>query len=466
MQATDVLRVVMTADNHLSAFTPKLSPQRLSERRQRLRRAFSRVVDEAIARQAHLFIQAGDLFDSIEPRNLEREFVAAQLARLHSAGIQTFGISGNHDTPRQRTEHGGFAPQGIYAELGGIYYFPESDRIKPVLVDAAHMRVAVAGLSCNPGAAPGTDPLDEVVTEDADNNLARADIGILILHAAIEGHGFPGEEESFVRRASLDRISGFKLILAGHVHAFARFEVADKSVVVCGPTEHMSFGEAEDKTGFAYLEIYRDGHCHAEHVAIPPQPRHVVTIQTSELWPQQPQQILAPADTMTTPIADAANVSRISTAGVTSNATLAAYLSDADAASRAEDAEDTAPLALRVVLDRIRPYCTPDAMVRLCLTGLISREQYRTLDLRSVWLTGQQQAFSFELDESGLFLGEQGLREQVVRGERIAPREMLEQVMVDRMDHAETAAERTVLAKTRERVLTSYEQLTGGESAR
>ena len=207
MQATDILRVVMTADNHLSAFTPKLSPQRLSERRQRLRKAFSRVVDEAIARQAHLFIQAGDLFDSIEPRNLEREFVAAQLARLHSAGIQTFGISGNHDTPRQRTEHGGFAPQGIYAELGGIYYFPESDRIKPVLVDAAQMRVAVAGLSCNPGAAPGSDPLDGVVTEDAGNSLARADIGILILHAAIEGHGFPSEDESIVRQESFDRLS-------------------------------------------------------------------------------------------------------------------------------------------------------------------------------------------------------------------------------------------------------------------
>jgi predicted phosphodiesterase len=428
------------------------------------------VVDEAIARQAHLFIQAGDLFDSIEPRNLEREFVAAQLARLHSAGIQTFGISGNHDTPRQRTEHGGFAPQGIYAELGGIYYFPESDRIKPVLVDAAQMRVAVAGLSCNPGAAPGSDPLDGVVTEDAGNSLARADIGILILHAAIEGHGFPSEDESIVRRESFDRISGFKLILAGHVHAFARFEVADKSVVVCGPTERMSFGEAEDKTGFAYLEIHRDGHCHAEHVAIPPQPRHIVTIQTSELWPRQPQQILAPADSMTTPIADAADISRIATAGATSDAISAAYLSGADATGRAEDAEDaeddTAPLALRVVLDRIRPYCTPDAMVRLCLTGPISREQYRTLDLRKVWLTAQQQAFSFELDESGLFLGEQGSREQIVRGERIAPREMLEQVMVDRMDHAETAAERTVLAKTRERVLTSYEQLTGGESVR
>ena len=256
-------------------------------------------MDEAIARQADLFIQAGDLFDSIEPRNLEREFVAAQLARLHWAGIQTFGISGNHDTPHQRTEHGGFAPQGTYAELGGIHYFPESDCIKPVLVEAARMCVAVAGLSCNPGAAPGGDPLDDVVTEDPDGNLARADVGILILHAAIEGHGFPSEDELFVRRASIERITGFKLILAGHVHAYARFDVANKSVVVCGPTQRMSFGEAEDKTGFAYLELRRDGRSILSMLPFPPQPWHIVTLQTSELWPQQQQQILASSDSMT-----------------------------------------------------------------------------------------------------------------------------------------------------------------------
>ncbi len=121
---------------------------------------------------------------------------------------------------------------------------------------------------------------------------------------------------------------------------------------------------------------------------------------------------------------------------------------------------------MQVILDRIRPYCTPDAMVRLCLTGPISRERYRALDLRKVWLIAQHQAFSFELDESGLFLVEQGSQEQVVRGERIAPREMLEQVMGAWMDRAKTTAERTLLAKTRERVLTLYEQLTGGEATR
>jgi DNA repair exonuclease SbcCD nuclease subunit len=266
--ADDVLRVVVTADNHLSAYTPRLSPQRLSERRRRLRRAFVRVVEEAIARRAHLFVQAGDLFDSTDPRNEDREFVAAQLARLRDAGIRAFGVSGNHDTPRQRTEHGGYSPQGVYARLGGLHYFAEFDRVQPVALDAAGLHVAVAGLSCNPGAAPGGDPLDGVELEDPDGVVAGADLGILLLHAAIEGHGFPGEDESIVRRASLAHFPGFRLVLAGHVHAYVRFQVGETAVVVCGPTERMEFDEDEATPGFAYLEITRTGLRRAAHIEI------------------------------------------------------------------------------------------------------------------------------------------------------------------------------------------------------
>ena len=131
-----------------------------------------------------------------------------------------------------------------------------------------------------------------------------------------------------------------------------------------------------------------------------------------------------------------------------------------------KNAEDTVHRAMQVILDRIRPYCTPDTMVRLCLTGPFPVNDTAPLICATSGLLAQHQAFSFELDEFGLFLVEQGSREQVVRGERIAPREMLEQVMEVWMDRAKTPAERTLLAKTRERVLTSYEQLTGGEAAR
>ncbi len=460
-----ILRVIVTADNHLSAYTPKLSPQRLAERRQRLRRVFSRVVDEALARRAHLFIQAGDLFDSTDPRNLEREFVAAQLVRLRDAGIRAFAVSGNHDTPRQRTEHGGYSPQGIYAELGGLHYFPEAHCLRPVSVEAGGVRAAVAGLSSNPGAAPGGDPLDGVELDDPEGALAGADLGILILHAAIEGHGFPGETESIVRRSSLEGLEGFGTVLAGHVHAYARFRVAGTSVVVCGPTERMEFGESEGAPGFAYLEIDRSGVRHAEHVPIPPQPRRVVTVRTAELWPPPPA-----ADASgrgAAPGADVADApSSPAPGGPAADVATSAPgdLDGADATRAPGPPPSETPT--EVIEARLGPACTPDAMVRLRLEGPVTREQYRALDLRRIWLFGQRAAFSFEVDESALFLATEGGQGRVASAGRVAPHDVLEQVAREWLERADARGERALLAKTRERVLARYAEMTGREAER
>jgi len=424
-----ILRVILTADNHLSAYSPKLSPTRLAERRRRLGMAFKQVVDAAIERRAHLFIQAGDLFDSVDPRNLERDFVAEQLMRLQSAGIHTFAVSGNHDTPHQKTEQGGFAPQNIYHRLNGMYYFASSDVLTPVELDVAGLRLALAGLSYHPGVVPGGDPLDHVGITDPDGVLTGADLGILILHAAIEGHAFPGEKETFVRRSSLARFEGFRVVLAGHVHAYDRFSIGDKAVVVCGATERMEFGQSEDRTGFVYLELTREGLRHAEQVPIKPQPRHVITIRTTELWsPQQPN--------TATPLNP----------------------------SPTQESEAPVLSVEEHIIQKLDSYCTEEAMVRLNLEGPITREQYHLLDLRSIWLHGQQRAFSFEIDESRLFLINDLSQARVERGERIAPREMLEVIAQEWMEQTGTSSERAILTKTRQWVLDRYDELSGREA--
>jgi len=391
--------------------------------------AFKQVVDTAIERRVHLFIQAGDLFDSIDPRNRERDFVAEQLMRLRSAGVHTFGVSGNHDTPRQRTEQGGFAPQSIYHRLKGMYYFDSSDVLAPVEMNMAGLQLALAGLSYHPGVAPGGDPLDHVQMVDSENVLPRADLGILILHAAIEGHAFPGEKETFVRRSSLVRLEGFQIVLAGHVHAYDRFSIGDKAVIVCGATERMEFGQSEDKTGFVYLELKRDGLLHTEHIPIDPQPRSVVTIRTTELWPlQRPK-----TKTELNPFPE-------------------------------EEREAPVLSTTEHIIQKIDPYCTEEAMVRFNVEGPITREQYHALDVRGIWLYGQQRAFSFELDESRLSLVSDLTEAQVERGERVAPREMLESIAQEWMKEIETPDRRAVLSKTRQRVLDRYDELSGREA--
>jgi len=430
-QDEGIVRVILTADNHLSAYSPKLSPTKLAQRRRRLRMAFKQVVDAAIEGQVHLFIQAGDLFDSVDPRNMERDFVAEQFKRLQSAGIHTFGVSGNHDTPRQKTEQGGFAPQNIYHRLNAMYYFDSSDVLTPVELDVAGLRLALAGLSYHPGVVPGGDPLDHVKIIDPADVLTKADLGILILHAAIEGHAFPGEKETFVRRSSLARCEGFRVVLAGHVHAYDRFSIGNKAVVVCGATERMEFGQSEDRIGFVYLELSREGLCHAEHIPIKPQPRHVITIRTTELWPPEHSNTATPLDT-----------------------------------SLMQENEAPVLTITERIIQKIDSYCTEEAMVRLNLEGPITHEHYHVLDLRGVWLYGQQRAFSFEIDERRLSLTNDLSQARVERGERIAPREMLETIVQEWMEKAETLDKRAILTKTRQRVLDHYDELSGREADR
>jgi exonuclease SbcD len=435
----NVVRIILTADNHLSAYMPRLSPTRLTERRKRLGLAFEQAVNAAIERNVDLFIQAGDLFDTIDPRNKERDFVARQLQRLQTAGVRSFGISGNHDTPRQRTEQGGLAPQSIYARLDGMQFFEESDCIKPVLLEIGGIRLAVAGLSYHPHVSPGGDPLDQVQIDDPDNVLKRADLGILILHTAIEGHAFPGAMEIFARRNSLLNLEGFHLILVGHVHAYKHFSLGEKDVVLCGATELMEFSQhdTENKVGFVCLELTRHGLRSAEHIPIQPQPRYIVTLKTTELWPH-----------------NETNEVHLKNALVAKEETIPLL------------SQTTVPSVTEAIWQKVEPYCTEEAMVRLILEGPLTREQYHELELRTLWLQGQQRAFSFEIDESRLFLTDNLQGDIIERGDRIAPREMLEAVALEWMEQTEEPAERLLLSKMRQRVLDRYDELSGREVSR
>src|SRR5262249_16442026 len=125
------------------------------QRRKYLRDGFRAVVDAALAWPAHIVLLGGDLFDTSDPRNLERAFVAKCFDQLHAAGIGIYAVSGNHDTPRQSTEQGGYAPLDIYNNLSAIFYFSESTRISEVRRDIEGITVAVGGLTPNPAWEPG-----------------------------------------------------------------------------------------------------------------------------------------------------------------------------------------------------------------------------------------------------------------------------------------------------------------------
>ena len=351
--ASQPVGVVVTGDNHLSPALPRVSPQRRAARREWLRRGFQAAVDYAIAHGAALFVNTGDLFDNPAPSNQDRAFVATQLARLRQAGVISVAIGGNHDTPRLLTEHGGEAPQRVYDALDGFHYFAASDMLRPRLLTLRGLRVAVAGLSNNPVAPSGSDPLADVALDDSAGALAAADTGLVILHAAVEGLARPSEGERIVALASIDALPvAYRTVVSGHIHRFARQRVGQREVVVVGATERMEFGGASGAPGFVWMELGPGGARHVEHIRIEPQPRAEVMLSVRDLWP--------------------------------------------------EAAPDVLGQPLEVIRAALEPHAGPEVMARLRLTGELTRERYHQLALREIVLTGQQRFFSLDIDTSGL----------------------------------------------------------------
>jgi hypothetical protein len=328
-------------------------------RRRHLRTSFDAAVQYAIEHGARFFIQAGDLFDTPTPGNQDRAFVADALARLRRADIIPIGIGGNHDAPRPAAGQSGEAPQGTYAALDGLYYFPHHDILRPRLFNAGTLKLAIAGLSHHPIGEPGGDPLEAVRIEDPEGVLTHADVALLVVHAGIEGLCRPIEGERLVTRAGIAALPAiFRIIIAGHIHQFSHARIDGRDVVVCGSTERMEFGAPGGSSGFAWIKITENGIWQRDHIQVPEQPRVDLTISTAEVWPDHP---MSP-----------------------------------EAASHPSPAQS--------ILDRLAGVITPETMVRLRLVGQVTPKLYHQLVTRELLAYGRQNAFSFDLDTRDLSL--------------------------------------------------------------
>ncbi|MCK4582058.1 metallophosphoesterase, partial [Candidatus Bathyarchaeota archaeon] len=92
------VKAVITGDNHLNLYNQRFG-SRLSERRRRLGQAWRETVDYALDHEADLYINTGDLFDQISPRNPPRASVVEAFRELKDAGVESFIIAGNHEAP-------------------------------------------------------------------------------------------------------------------------------------------------------------------------------------------------------------------------------------------------------------------------------------------------------------------------------------------------------------------------------
>lgn len=408
-QANEVITIVLTADNHLGYAAPGQGPRKREEHRQRLRHAFQQATDFAIGQGVDFFIQAGDLFDTISPDEQDRSFVATRLAQLRQLGIRAFAVGGVHDTPADLPGAGGKSapsPQMSYARLGALHYFASAQAgLEPVMVDVRGMPIGICGRGVLAGQEG--DPLANLRVE---SEIERAAISLLVLHAPIEGLAADGslqETRAQVSRASIERQTAFRYILAGYHHEYRRFQAGKTEVVVAGATQQVDFNEPTDDPGFVFLGLAADGVHWCKHIGVDALHYQRLVIRTEELWPEGQ---------------DTTNTSFTET-----------------------------------IFEHLRQVCGADTLVQLRFEGEVARRQYHQLDLNQVRRFGEEHCFALSIDDSGLSFTPELQESAGETGERFSPREELVALADEWIAAAEDTQERQALLHTKEELLAALD---------
>lgn len=439
-QENGIITIVLTSDNHLGYAVSSQHPRKREQRKQQLRHAFQQATDFAIGQGVDLFVQAGDLFDSTNPEEQDRSFVAERLAQLRQAGIRTFAVGGIHDTPidTQTSIDAGVtdfalsvpAPQLSYARLGALHYFTPSPGVskphnsdqaqdfqplEPVVFDIRGTLVGICGL--NVLAGQEGNPLEYLRVQ---SDIERAAISLLVLHAPIEDLATGTsllDIHALVSRASIANQSAFRCILAGYHHAYRHLSIGTCDLIVAGATQHIDFSDPADTPGFVFIGLAADGVRWCKHITVEALQLRRLVVSATELWAQDANTIHS---------------------DITSS-----------------------------ILERLRPVCADDAMVQLRLEGELTRSQYHQLDLNQVRHYGEEHCFALEIDESALsFVSEQEFISPVDgqvsirrRDERLSPREELIALADEWIAATSDEQEQQALQATKEELLAALRSM-------
>ena len=209
------LRILHTSDVHLETDTFG-SGERGVQLRDRVRRAFTRVIDMANERRADLLLIVGDLFDSAR---VTEEGLAFALGNIGRAAMPVVMIPGNHDAHDERS---------IYASLpagtlpGNLHLILEPAGMTldfPALATRVWGRALVEH-------SPEYRPLGGI-PEPAEErwNIALA-------------HGFFMEDGEFERSSPITPIeierSRYDYVALGHVHVFNDVSQGATRAFYCG----------------------------------------------------------------------------------------------------------------------------------------------------------------------------------------------------------------------------------------
>ncbi len=252
------MRFIHISDSHLGAtgFSRRLSPSGFNQREEDICNAFQSAVDQILGLKPDFVLHAGDLFHTVRPTNRIINFAVRQILRVTGAQIPMVIISGNHDTPKQRSVGSVFSFFEVLSPLLHLVYRNEYELIRlhgvdvhaiPHCLDQEDLRRELARIDLSRG------PRTVNQGREAGDSRPKADFNILMLHGVVAGipefsMGELAEQEipsSYLRMP-------FDYVALGHYHRYCQVE---SRVYYAGSTERLSMSVSEMRQEKGFVEI-------------------------------------------------------------------------------------------------------------------------------------------------------------------------------------------------------------------
>ena len=245
------MRFVHMSDSHLGAsgFSRRLSPSGFNQREEDICNSFQAAVDQIIDLKPDFVLHCGDLFHTVRPTNRIINFAIRQILRVVGAQIPMVIISGNHDTPKQRTVGSVFSFFEVLSSLLHVVYRNQYELIK----------LGEVAVHAIPHCLNQEDFSQELAKVKLGDGPPTTDDGrdfcfnILMLHGVVAGiwefsMGELAEQE--IPTSSLER--GFDYVALGHYHRFCQVESGG---YYAGSTERLSMSELGQEKGFVEVDL-------------------------------------------------------------------------------------------------------------------------------------------------------------------------------------------------------------------
>ena len=243
----------------------------LSTRLQDFLETFDELVDYAIASDVHLALFCGDAYKSRDPSQTHQREFAKRIVRLSDAGIPSFLLIGNHDTPHVQ---GRATSLDIYRTLptprvtigdNAATYLIETAAGPLQIVAAPWIRRSqflareeMRGLSTFQINEKISETLTNIIQVQAER-LDPAIPAILSGHVTVNDARTSSEQsmmlgsDHVLLRSSV-ALPQFDYVALGHIH---KRQVIGQNphVVYSGSLQRIDFGEENDEKGFCVIEL-------------------------------------------------------------------------------------------------------------------------------------------------------------------------------------------------------------------